>query len=550
MSTETDKIKRKLLVKYPTFGSIIANLDFQPSNSIDTADTDGKVLLYNPDFLNNLNENQQIFLFAHEVCHVAFDHIFRSEGKDKDTWDTAADAVTNALLVQDGLTMIDGGVNIPEAINYDVEEMYNKLLKEKQQSQGASSSQGKQNDKANQGEQGQANSSGNQPNDKQNSQSSQGQKGSQESKATANSKASQKQQGAQNNQENQISQKCQTQQDLNGQAEQNGKADVGHDTHSLWDKAIEDRKKELEQEKSEGEKGDKTESSDTKKESSNAKSEDVKQEEQKQENSNDDSNNTQKAKDKKEQEKKVKDKNKAKGKNKFVEQGEKETFKQNRIERKKRLQELSKELAKQSSQEAGNEIQREGKKLSDIGISAPLIDWRRLLRQAIKFDEEWTRKNARMRDGFFRHRLEQIPIPETEIVLDTSGSVSEILLKNFLRECKNILENSRVKVGCFNTEFHGFTEIKHIEDIDNMQFPIGGGTNFDAAVKAFSRRACNKIIFTDGQAPMPKETVRNVIWIVFGNEKIKPKGGRVISITGEQLQKLCTFVKEDVEVDR
>lgn len=518
MSTETDKIKRKLLAKYPTFGSIIANLDFQPSNSIDTAGTDGKVLLYNPDFLNNLNENQQIFLFAHEVCHVAFDHIFRSEGKDKDTWNTAADAVTNALLVQDGLTMIDGGVNIPEAINYDVEEMYNKLLKEKQQSQGASSSQEQQN--------------------------------SQESKATANSQASQKQQGAQNNQENQISQKGQTQQDLNGHTEQNEKADVGHDTHSLWDKAIEDRKKELEQEKSEGEKGDKTESSDTKKESSNAKSEDVKQEEQKQENSNDDSNNTQKAKDKKEQEKKVKDKNKAKGKNKFVEQGEKETFKQNKLERKKRLQELSKELAKQSSQEAGNEIQREGKKLSDIGISAPLIDWRRLLRQAIKFDEEWTRKNARMRDGFFRHRLEQIPIPETEIVLDTSGSVSEILLKNFLRECKNILETSRVKVGCFNTEFHGFTEIKHIEDIDNMRFPIGGGTNFDAAVKAFSRRACNKIIFTDGQAPMPKETVRNVIWIVFGNEKIKPKGGRVISITGEQLQKLCTFVKKDVEVDR
>lgn len=516
MSTETDKIKRKLLVKYPTFGSIIANLDFQPSNSIDTAGTDGKVLLYNPDFLNNLNENQQLFLFAHEVCHIAFDHIFRSEGKDKDTWNTAADAVTNALLVQDGLTMIDGGVNIPEAINYDVEEMYNKLLKEKQQSQGASSSQEQQN--------------------------------SQESKATANSQASQKQQGSQENQENQTSQKGQTQQDLNGQAEQNGKADVGHDTHSLWDKAIEERKKELEQEKSEREKADKKDSSDTKKESSNAKNEDVKPEEQKQEKSNNDSSNNQKAKDKKTEENEAN--NKVKDKNKFVEQGEKETFKQNKIERKKRLQELSKELAKQSSKEAGNEIQREGKKLSDIGISAPLIDWRRLLRQAIKFDEEWTRKNARMRDGFFRHRLEQIPIPETEIVLDTSGSVSEILLKNFLRECKNILENSRVKVGCFNTEFHGFTEIKHIEDIDNMQFPIGGGTNFDAAVKAFSRRACNKIIFTDGKAPMPKETVRNVIWIVFGNEKIKPKGGRVISITGEQLQKLCTFVKKDMEVDR
>ena len=37
---------------------------------------------------------------------------------------------------------------------------------------------------------------------------------------------------------------------------------------------------------------------------------------------------------------------------------------------------------------------------------------------------------------------------------------------------------------------------------------------------------------------MPKETVRNVIWVVFGNERINPKGGKVVNITGEQLRKL------------
>lgn len=100
---------------------------------------------------------------------------------------------------------------------------------------------------------------------------------------------------------------------------------------------------------------------------------------------------------------------------------------------------------------------------------------------------------------------------ETEILLETSGSVSEVLLKKFLRECKNILENSKVKVGCFNTEFHGFTELKKPEDIDNMRFPIGGETDFDVAVEAFSRKATNKIIFTDGYAEMPKKTVKNVI---------------------------------------
>ena len=202
-------------------------------------------------------------------------------------------------------------------------------------------------------------------------------------------------------------------------------------------------------------------------------------------------------------------------------------------------------MAEQSSHEAGKGIQREGRKLSDIGIATPLIDWRKLLRQAVKYDEEWTRKNARMRNGYFRHRVEEIPIPETEILLDTSGSVSETLLRNFLRECKNILANSKVKVGCFNTEFHGFIELRRVEDIDNMSFPIGGGTDFNAAVEAFSRRVPNKIIFTDGEAPMPEKAVRNVIWVVFGNQQINPKGGKVININGEQLRKLYRYMQED-----
>lgn len=468
MSANIDSIKRKLLIKYPTFGSVIANLEFQASKDIATAGTDGKVLLYNPKFLNGLSEKQRIFLFAHEICHVAFEHIFRSEGKDKRLWNIATDSVINALLKQDGLPMIEGGVDIPEAINYDAEEMYNKLLEEQKKNQ-----------------------------EQQNSQDNQEQQSQQENKG---------QQNPQDSQEQQDSQGSQGQQNSQGQQEEQEETDIGHDTHSLWDKAIEERKKE--------------------------------QQEQTQT----------KNKDKKEKTEK-KEKREVDEKSKFTEQGERETFKQNKIERRKQLQELSRELANKSSHEVGDGIQREGKKLSDIGIATPLIDWRKLLRQAIKYDEEYTRKNARMRNGYFRHKLEQVPMPEAEILLDTSGSVSEVLLKNFLRECKNILDNSKVKVGCFNTEFHGFTELRRPEDIDNMSFPIGGGTDFNAAVGAFSRKVPNKIIFTDGEADMPRETVRNVIWVVFGDEKINPKGGKVINITGEQLRKLYRFMQEEKSED-
>lgn len=459
MSTDIDSIKRKLLIKYPTFGSVIANLEFQKSIDIATAGTDGKVLLYNPKFLGDLSEKQQIFIFAHEVCHVAFEHIFRSEGKDKRLWNIATDSVINALLIQDGLPMVEGGVNIPEAINYDAEEMYNKLLEEEKKKKE------QQSQKGNQG-----------------------------------------QQDKHNNQEQENSQGSQGQQDGQNSQEQQEENDIGHDTHSLWDKAIEERKKE-QQEQAENKK---QEQKQTKKKEKTEETEGKEQE-----------------------------------KSKFTEQGERETFKQNKIERRKQLQELSRELANKASHEVGDGIQREGKRLSDIGIATPLIDWRKLLRQAIRYDEEYTRKNARMRNGYFRHRVEQLPMPEAEILLDTSGSVSEVLLKNFLRECKNILDNSKVKVGCFNTEFHGFTELRKPEDIDNMSFPIGGGTDFNAAVGAFSRKAPNKIIFTDGEADMPRETVRNVIWVVFGDEKINPKGGKVINITGEQLRRLYQSFIQD-----
>ena len=70
---------------------------------------------------------------AHEIGHIAFNHIKRSEGKDEKIWNITADAVLNKYLEMDGLSIIDGAINIPDAINYDVQELYEKLLKEKEQ---------------------------------------------------------------------------------------------------------------------------------------------------------------------------------------------------------------------------------------------------------------------------------------------------------------------------------------------------------------------------------------------------------------------------------
>lgn len=219
--------------------------------------------------------------------------------------------------------------------------------------------------------------------------------------------------------------------------------------------------------------------------------------------------------------------------------GEKESFKKNREEKKQTLEELKENLIK-TSVGSGTTTNSNIRRVSNIGVTKPLIDWRYILKEAIKYEVDWSYKNATIEDGIITATLEEHPIPETEIVLDTSGSINENLLKNFLRECKNILNHSKLKVGCFDTKFYGFNEIRNYRDIENMKFLGGGGTNFNAAINAFTKRVENKIIFTDGEANMPNQPI-DAIWIVFGSRKITPKGGKVIYINNEQLNKLYSY---------
>lgn len=492
-----DSIKRRLLVKYPFFGSVVANSNFIAEPAVGTAGTDGKTIYYNPNFIESITDEEQTFIFAHEICHIAFDHIFRSEGKDKDLWNIATDSVVNAFLKQDGLPIVEGVVDIPEAINYDAEEMYKKLLEEKKHQQ--------------------------QPNEQGNGQN---QKGSQQQSGN-NEQQSQLQQSSFSSESSQERDKQSQEQSCSGSVEDSQKEekqqDVGHDTHSMWDKAIEKKHQEEQSQSNTGQSYDKDEDKQSLLDKL-SKMFDKKKEQQSQLQQLDENQN-------KEQEKKKNEEIK-----KLTELGEKETFKQNKIARKKQLEELRKALASRSHG-YGSITNSERRNITDIGTSEPLIDWRRLLKEAVKYDVDWSYQNAGIEDGVVTAYLEEMPRPETEIVLDTSGSIDETLLRNFLRECKNILQTSKVKVGCFDTKFYGFTEIKDVSDIDNLEFYGGGGTNFDAAVNAFTRRVENKIIFTDGDADMPSTPI-DAIWIVFGRIEINPPGGKVIYIDTEQLDRL------------
>lgn len=96
---ELQKARIKLLIEWPIFGAIILHLELKEVDWCDTAATDGRYFYYNREFVKKLDRAQLLFLTAHEVLHVIYNHIFRKGKRDKDIWGMAVDYIVNYTLL-------------------------------------------------------------------------------------------------------------------------------------------------------------------------------------------------------------------------------------------------------------------------------------------------------------------------------------------------------------------------------------------------------------------------------------------------------------------
>lgn len=479
-------IKRKMLRKYPTFGSTISSVKYQiveNGHSVETAATDGKTIYCNADYLSKLTDDEQVFVFAHEVCHIALNHILRSEGKIPELWNIATDAVINQHLLKDGLPMLEGAVNIKGALKYDAEELYQKLLAEQEKQQGLQNNKQQQNS----GQQ-QASEQSQDMQQQQNQTSNSDKQNKQESKQEQQRGQGQGQEHDGSGQSGQS-----TSGDAGGNGEEQEYQDVGHDSHSIWNEAIKEAKEEQEKKQSKG-KGQ-------------SEQEETKDQSEQQAIS------------------------------------EKEAFEKNDEEKIRRAEEVMSKLSKGRRGLGGSSQEVY---FDDIGKGTKaIVNWKKLLQRTLELeDEAWGHKFSDRANGYAA-RIEDVEYDEqaeTEIILDTSGSVSVGLLKSFLRQVKTILKNSVIRVGTFSDDFHGFVEIKKESDIDNLRIRVGGGTNFDAASRAFTKRKdVNKICFTDGQDGGDAEIRdkrKDIVWISFENPNFKPDDGKVIFVPKSQIHEL------------
>lgn len=121
-----DRAKITLLTRSVFLSSLSFDLQHRivRYSEVPTAATDGLSVFYNPEFFMAQDREQQTGLVAHEVWHVAFDHMGRTLDRDPNQWNKAADYVINNMLIAEGYHLPKGALYNPAWKDLSSEEIY------------------------------------------------------------------------------------------------------------------------------------------------------------------------------------------------------------------------------------------------------------------------------------------------------------------------------------------------------------------------------------------------------------------------------------------
>lgn len=97
------KAKTQLVMKHCFIGSIALGMDTKLDDTLNpaTAATDGKQVLYHPDYVAARTDQEMIWVTAHECFHPMLEDNFRRGNRDPKLWNIAADIRINHLLEED-----------------------------------------------------------------------------------------------------------------------------------------------------------------------------------------------------------------------------------------------------------------------------------------------------------------------------------------------------------------------------------------------------------------------------------------------------------------
>lgn len=198
----------------------------------------------------------------------------------------------------------------------------------------------------------------------------------------------------------------------------------------------------------------------------------------------------------------------------------------------KAIRDEIKEAVLSAAQQSGAGNLPSGVKRLISSLTQPKMNWRELLRQQIesqfKSDFSWMRPSRR---GW--HMDAVLPgmkpgeMIDIAVAIDTSGSMTDKMLRDILSEIKGIMEQYeeyRIDIWTFDTEVynHQVFSQDNVNDIVNYEPQGGGGTLFEANweyMKEIGLEPKRFVMFTDGcpGSGWGDENYCETIFIVHGN---------------------------------
>jgi len=130
-----NKAKIHLILNHPFFATLALGMTYEEDPAIGTAATNGKILKYNPAWLNSLPTKQQAGVLAHECLHKGLLHHTRMGNRNLKKWNIACDYPINELLTKSGFELPPGCLD-PKYFGKSAEEIYTLLPGQKDDPNG------------------------------------------------------------------------------------------------------------------------------------------------------------------------------------------------------------------------------------------------------------------------------------------------------------------------------------------------------------------------------------------------------------------------------
>jgi predicted metal-dependent peptidase len=125
--TLLQKLKVNALISQPFFATFIFRLPILEDRTCKTAYTNGKMIGFNPEFMEALPFAQALAVLFHEIFHIVFFHHARQGNRNLERWNWATDFSINQILVDNGFSLPDGALLDNQFRGMGAEEIYSLL---------------------------------------------------------------------------------------------------------------------------------------------------------------------------------------------------------------------------------------------------------------------------------------------------------------------------------------------------------------------------------------------------------------------------------------